>query len=527
MGRNRTWHLLLLFSPVLGAGCSVPPDDPDPPVPFCGDGILDQDEGEECDDGNTDPGDGCSPACEIAAVCGDGVLDEGEECDDGNSDPSDACTHLCTVARCGDEAFRPETEVCDAGDGCSATCTPEPVRQATGYCALLFDGRVKCWGAGMWGALGYESTETLGDEPGEMGAALPVVDLGTGELAVQLASGFAHNCALLESGKIKCWGANGRGSCGVGKGSNIGQEPGQMGDDLPYADMGTGKTALSIALGRAHSCAVLNDHSVKCWGMNVVGQLGQGDKDDRGDNPGEMGDALPPIDLGTGRTAQQVAAGDEFTCALLDDNTVKCWGLNYDGELGLGDKLVRGDQPGEMGDALPPVDLGTDLKILSIAAGEHSTCVILEDGSVRCWGGNDCGEAGNPNGGIIGDEPEDMGDGLLPLYMGKGKKAVQLSMGDGAACALLDDGTVNCWGCGSHGQLAGAVMEPDTGFRVLPLGQGVQSVYIGYPRGCAVLDDGKLKCWGSNAVGQLGQGDTMSRPASPDLPIVHVYDDRW
>ena len=78
-----------------------------------------------------------------------------------------------------------------------------------------------------------------------------------------------------------------------------------------------------------------------------------------GDDPGEMGDNLPTVDLGTGRTAIAITAGDQHTCAVLDDLTVKCWGLGTDGQLGQGNRLTLGDEPGEMGDNLPTVDIPT------------------------------------------------------------------------------------------------------------------------------------------------------------------------
>ena len=80
------------------------------------------------------------------------------------------------------------------------------------------------------------------------------------------------------------------------------------------------------ALG--HTCALLDDRTVKCWGYNASGQLGQGDAADRGDSPGELGDNLAAVDLGTGRTATAIAAGGYHTCAILDDASVKCWGYD-------------------------------------------------------------------------------------------------------------------------------------------------------------------------------------------------------
>jgi alpha-tubulin suppressor-like RCC1 family protein len=104
---------------------------------------------------------------------------------------------------------------------------------------------------------------------------------------------------------------------------------------------------------------LLDDHSLKCWGSNNNGQLGLGDTKNRGDEPNEMGDDLPAIDLGQGRSAVQVACGFQFTCALLDNGEVKCWGFNHEGELGLGDTKNRGDRRLQMGDNLPPVELGS------------------------------------------------------------------------------------------------------------------------------------------------------------------------
>src|SRR5690606_12656915 len=111
--------------------------------------------------------------------------------------------------------------------------------------------------------------------------------------------------------------------------------------------------------GYHHTCALLDDAAVKCWGAGGQGTLGTGDAQNRGDGPGEMGDDLLPIDLGPGRTGTDVTLGDFHACAVLDDGTVKCWGDNQRGQLGIGDTFDRGDEPDELGDQLGVVDLGT------------------------------------------------------------------------------------------------------------------------------------------------------------------------
>jgi len=192
-------------------------------------------------------------------------------------------------------------------------------------CGLLDNNTIKCWGLGSSGQLGYGATSTLGDGAGEMGDALATIDLGTGRTAKQIATGSSHSCAVLDNNTVKCWGLGTNGRLGYGTTTSLGRSSGQMGDALATIDLGTGRTATAISAGSAHTCAVLDNATVKCWGLNTDGQLGLGDTDDRGDDAGEMSDALVNVDLGTGRTAVAISAGSTHTCAILDNATVKCW----------------------------------------------------------------------------------------------------------------------------------------------------------------------------------------------------------
>ena len=128
-----------------------------------------------------------------------------------------------------------------------------------------------------------------------------------------------------------------------------------MGDNLPSIDLGTGRTATAIAAGN-QSCALLDNASVKCWGENAQGQLGIDNTNLMGDETGDMGDNLPSIDLGTGRTATAIAAGYFHTCAALDNGAVKCWGDNFYGQLGIGTTDDMGNNTGEMA-TLTGIDL--------------------------------------------------------------------------------------------------------------------------------------------------------------------------
>jgi alpha-tubulin suppressor-like RCC1 family protein len=320
-------------------------------------------------------------------------------------------------------------------------------------CALLTTGAVKCWGGGPQGQLGLGDTNSQGDQDGEMGAALPAVDLGSGRKATAVAAGEFHSCAILDNGQVKCWGDNEHGELGVGDTENRGDNPHEMGNNLDAVKLGTGRTAKAITVGAYHTCALLDNSQMKCWGWGGLGQLGLGDSASHGDGTGAMGDALPAVDLGTGRSARQITAGNRHTCALLDDGTVKCWGYAWYGQIGTGDQVNRGDGAAEMGDALHPVDLGTGRTAVAVRAEFNTTCAVLDDGSLKCWGANDAGQLGLGDTNNRGDGAAEMGDNLDAIDVGSGRTVVAVAPGFMHTCARLDDGAVKCWGNATHGQL--------------------------------------------------------------------------
>jgi E3 ubiquitin-protein ligase HERC3 len=230
-------------------------------------------------------------------------------------------------------------------------------------CAILDNSSVKCWGSNTAGQLGLGNTNNIGDSSGEMGDSLAIVDLGNGRTAKAIATGDSHTCAILDNSHIKCWGRSNEGQLALvggkaGSGFQKGDSADEMGDDLDAIELGTGRTATAIAAGKFHNCAILDNSSIKCWGSNTAGQLGLGDASNRGDGNGndiDMGDNFPVVELGAGRTARGITAGDNQTCAILDNSSIKCWGSNTSGQLGLGDTSNRGDGSGEMGDNLPVI----------------------------------------------------------------------------------------------------------------------------------------------------------------------------
>lgn len=251
-----------------------------------------------------------------------------------------------------------------------------------------------------------------------------------------LTAGTSHSCGIVADGRLKCWGLNDQGQLGQGTTDSLGDAATEMGAGLPAIDLGAGHTAVAVAVGDAHTCALLEDHTVRCWGEASRGRLGRPLAAPVGDEPGELGDALTAVDLGTGQTATALTAAGEHTCALLADGRVKCWGSGPFGQLGTGDLQPRGDDPGEMGDALRAVPLARPA--VAISTGTLHTCALLDDGRVSCWG------YGGARGGVADF-------GIVPL--GAGHAAIALSAGGGHTCAILDDHTLKCWGAGGFGQL--------------------------------------------------------------------------
>ena len=244
-----------------------------------------------------------------------------------------------------------------------------------------------------------------------MGDALPSVDLGTGRSAQHIALSFAHSCALLDNGQVKCWGGNDSGQLGLEDTISRRITPGQMGDALPVINLGAGRTALQVAAGFFHTCALLDTHQVKCWGANSFGQLG--DTATRGDEPGEDGRCAAQRRCRFAQCDKHKRWCGSNVCHPRGGE-LKCWGNNADAQLGLGDNTTRGITPSQMADNLPVIDFGTERIVMEVASLFSSACALLDNGQVKCWGNGGytlgLGVPANMTG--VGDNPGEMGDAL-------------------------------------------------------------------------------------------------------------------
>jgi alpha-tubulin suppressor-like RCC1 family protein len=373
-------------------------------------------------------------------------------------------------------------------------------------CAVFSNGTLKCWGGNEHGELGLGDHVARGDEPNEMGAHLKVVDVGTDRTVREVTMGLEHTCAILDDNTLKCWGVGYL--LGQQTTEPIGDDPTEMGDALSTVDLGTGRTVKNVAAGFNHTCAILDDNALKCWGLNDYGQLGTGDSEDRGYRSNEMGDALKAVDLGPGRTAKRMALGGDHSCAILDDDNLKCWGRNDHGQLGLGDRENRGDSPSEMGSALPAVQLGSGLVVDQVGAGLVHTCALLRDNSVKCWGYGVSGQLGAPLW-ELGIAPDDMGDNLPKVNLGGNGRVKNLFVGGFHNCAILDDDSIKCWGDNEHGGL-GIGDNEDRGNQNGQMGDALPSVDLGQgrrPRHLAVGRDTTCALLDDRTVKCWGRND--------------------
>ena len=349
---------------------------------------------------------------------------------------------------------------------------------ASHSCAILDDGSVSCWGDNSNGQLGDES-RTPSLEPEK--ASMPL-----GRKAVGVSAGSYHTCSVLDDGSVRCWGSN---------------EFGQLGDGTEIertspvvVDLGQGISALGISSGESHTCAVLSDQSVKCWGQNSNGQLGDGTTEDR---------SSPVLaDMG-GEDALLVSAGSYHTCAIMSDRTVMCWGDNWNGQLGDGTNSDR-STPVE-------ISIPSNSSAVSLDAGSMHTCLGVNDGSMFCWGYNAYGQLGNGGNGNSNSPV------MVPLSANQLLSSVQVGLFH--SCALFDSGEVACWGDNSNGQLGDGSQIGRTIPTIVSLSENATSVSVGHRHSCVVLVDASLHCWGANEAGQVGDATSSNRdsPTSVDL----------
>ncbi|GEM_PF-7077497 len=386
------------------------------------------------------------------------------------------------------------------------------------WCGITNVGGLKCWGSNSNGTLGNGGWNWENTPVDVNFLSSGVSDVGEGR---------NHACALLSNGTVKCWGTNWEGQLGNGT-TSLSRVPV---DVLEVTD------AINFSVGTYHACVVISSGTVKCWGYNSYGQLGDSTTTSRS----------TPVNVLGITNAAQVSTGENHSCALLNDGTVKCWGRNYNGQLGDGTTTQSN---------VPVSVLGlTD--VVGIYARESVNCAVLSSGVINCWGENNYGQLGDgtkvdkniptlvnnfssPNQiyfssgdstcfvinntlKCIGQDHSNFfyGDNIsggiktIPVYISSITDVNELvSSVDNTTC-YINNGGLKCF----NGYYLGVVPTPsNTLIPVTPtgLGSGVSKTSCGESFCCALIDDGTVKCWGSNSSGQLGDGtlNTISIPTA-------------
>jgi len=329
-------------------------------------------------------------------------------------------------------------------------------------CVLYSDQTIRCTGANNQGEIGNNSYIAVSEPALAIGTVTPGV----------LKVGSEHTCSFVGDGRLQCWGTNYTGQLGEGSFGGFEMTP---------IFVHNISNAAKLVVGGWHTCAVLTDQMMQCWGRNQDGQVGNGDY---------INDvSLPTPVTGLGGPVAGAFGGGYHTCALMPDTTVKCWGRNARGQVGDGTTDTPITQPHAV------VGLSG---VATVSGGGYHTCALTQSGAAYCWGQSDFGQIGTP--GAFSATPAQ-----VPL-----SNVTQIAAGFWSSCAVTSDGVMHCWGRNDYGGLGdGTTASTSTPVTV----QGISNptaIADGWGHACALMPDTSVKCWGENEYGQLGNGTTTA-----------------
>ena len=317
---------------------------------------------------------------------------------------------------------------------------------------------------------------------------------------LSLDAGHNHNCGVFE-GNVGCWGDNYGYQHGTGM---VGEDTSYIDEILAPASF-VANQVIKISASESHSCSINLVGEIHCWGLNDYGKIGN-------DQSHSSYSAVPNKILvwdGYG-TVVDADTGQYNSCAVLDNGTAACWGWNVVGQLGNGMYYQSDGYPRY------PVALNQGENIVKVSVGGRTICFLLDNSKIKCTGAGSYGQLGN------GGNPVSVSTPVEATFLPNETIIdfeVSESYGHDSVCALLDNGSVKCWGYNQNGQLGtGDLVHRSTPTFVSQFGNNRTAVDIsvGAYHTCAVLSDGNVSCWGLNQYGQLGDGTTTSRSYPSD-----------
>ncbi len=318
---------------------------------------------------------------------------------------------------------------------------------------------------------------------------LPDIDIGgvsdSGSSGKNLATGNNHNCAIQKNQTIRCWGSNYYGELGNQQYDLI-----EYSTPLYDVDLPQGTVPISVTAAQDYSCAILSSstNDAYCWGKGSEGKLGNGDNSDS-NTPGDK------VILPGGAHPIDISSGDRHSCLVSQDGDAYCWGSNQQGQLG------NGTQGGYT--STPRIVEGVDVDFESVAVGNEHSCAITTEGELYCWGANWDGQLGDGS----------WENSATPVQVSSSEtwKFVVSSGGARHTCAISISDELHCWGQNHEGQLGdGTYNNANTPQQVQlqssETGKVVDASVVGFGASCALLEDSSTFCWGINARGYLGDG---------------------
>jgi len=357
-------------------------------------------------------------------------------------------------------------------------------------CAVMANGSARCWGKNDVGQLGNNSTTNSSVPVPVWG----ITGLSPETTAVSVSTGGSHSCAVMADGTVQCWGANFSGQ--LGNNSTTSSSSPVLVSGISGLTPET--TAVSVSTGAYNSCAVMGNGAAECWGNNMGGQLGNNSSTD----------SLVPVPVQdiTGltpeTTAVSVSTSLYHSCAVMANGSVTCWGNNGSGQLG-NNSAISSPIPVLAQNITGLIPAST---AVIVSTGSFHTCALMGDSTVQCWGANSYGQLGTSSttsslipvlvSGISGLTPE--------------ATAINVSTGDSHTCVVMVNGSAQCWGYNSNGQLGNnsttnsLAPGPVSGITGFASATTAVNVSAGFEHSCAVMADGTATCWGRQRYGELG-----------------------
>jgi len=296
---------------------------------------------------------------------------------------------------------------------------------------------VRCWGA---------------NNNNQLLPAQPDGDIALPSPAVAIDAGGEHTCALLATGAATCWGNNTLGQLGFGNRLPFSTGP------LPL--IAGLDTVREIRAGAGHTCAVLANNDLNCWGNPNNGELGHGNE--------AVADAPPFLEVNVGVGVASVGLGSGSTCVVTTTGSVRCWGNNRAGILGYGHTTDIGatESPNQASNIVLDTTtgqlLGGDVNLgpgvvdqVEVDTGSGYACARLGS-RLRCWGDGNDGSTGYGNENDIGDDELPISAGDVPF----GGSRTIVAMADGGRCVVFSDKTITCWGRDAQGELGYPALFP-------------------------------------------------------------------